>query len=344
MGRAGVTVLVVLLALSLVGNFFLYTMYSEATSEVSKVKSQYEREIITLKGQIKDLEYNVTRLKSGIDTYERMVETLRKSNEELADELYKLRQKYQSLKNEVYPLRNLKKNYELYYNYSRRYFELGEFLKHVITDTERKKLRPHIAAAVSDPSDFAKSIAEITEYVADHVKYAADPEVPAPPHPIIMEESYYIPAPAANIFMTPSETLERGYGDCDDINTLLYAMIRFYMQDFYGEDYALYLVVGYKEEGGGHLFVILPVQGGKMTVLDATGSAYWTGKSLWGEVLGIPTIEAKPVREAWNEYMERIEEPFDKIEVYSIDEYGPIKRFEGSQREFLEWMENVTER
>lgn len=89
---------------------------------------------------------------------------------------------------------------------------------------------------------------------------------------------------------------------------------------------------------------MVPVKGGKVVILDASGSPYWTGKSLLDSLLGNNAAEAKPIREAWNEYMDWLGSPFGEIKVYYIDFYGYVRKlFEGTPAEMLSWLEENTQ-
>ena len=70
---------------------------------------------------------------------------------------------------------------------------------------------------------------------------------------------------------SPSLTLKRKYGDCEDQAILLYAMIIAYEEFIYGRVYLLYLVIITTNDGSRHATVFLPVKGGKVTILDPAG-------------------------------------------------------------------------
>jgi len=343
MGKGVTVVLVILLAFSLGVNVVLFESHADLVSKAIEA-DQLQREVNVLRTNITLLQENITRLQALVEMHKRNEATLEKVNKELEDELVELRNKYNSLQLTLRDYQTMESNYEKYYEFSRKYFMLQDFLESVLTSDQEAALKPHVLAAVSKPEYTANSLADITKYVADHVKYAKDQPVPLPPSPEELKYGYYSPRTAPNVFLPPADTIEKGYGDCDDINTLLAAMVKVYFKDVYGHDYAVYLVVGTRERGSGHLFVMVPVKGGKLVILDASGSPYWTGKSFLDSLLGNDAAEAKPIREAWNEYMDRLGSPFDETDIYYIDFYGNARKlFEGTPAEMLNWLEENTQ-
>jgi len=347
MGKKVTVGLVILLVLSMGFNVGLFMSYNELSQKLTSKTyeaDQLQREVNSLRANITLLEENITRLQALIEMHKRNEETLKKVKAELENELFELRSKYQSLQLTLQDYQTMEANYEKYYEFSKKYFILQDFLESVLTYDQEVALKPYVQAAVSSPEYIGNSLADITRYVADHVEYAQDQPVPLPPSPGELKYGSYYPRTAPNVFLPPADTIEKGYGDCDDINTLLAAMVKVYFKDVYGHDYAVYLVTGYRESGSGHLFVMVPVKGGKLVILDASGSAYWTGKSFWDSLFGSDAAEAKPVRDAWREYMDRIGSPFDEVEVYYIDFYGDARKlFDGTPAEMLSWLEENTQ-
>jgi len=329
----------VFLIISLVANGLLFSNYLEASSKLEEMEV-YKNRLTKLQSEISILEENVSKLQNLVEMHKRNEETLEKTNKELENDLVELENKYNALSLELDKYKNFEKNYRAYYDYTRRYFFLEDFLRSILTEEQESVLKPYVSKAISDPQALSTSLKEITTFVSDYVKYAVDPPMVIPPDPEVAKLGIYTPQDAPNLFQLPSETLERGYGDCDDINSLLYAMIKVYLKDFYGKNYALYLAVATRKSGGGHLFVILPVKGGKMVVLDASGSAYWSGVELFGERF----MFSGYIRKAWNDYLENTGlEDFDKVKIYRLEFYGFVKKeFEGSVEEMLTWLEETT--
>ncbi|ASJ02922.1 hypothetical protein A3L09_06460 [Thermococcus profundus] len=343
MGKGVTVALVILLVLSLGANVVMFKSHADLASKALEAE-QLQSEVKALRTNITLLQNNISSLQALVEMHKRNEATLEKVNKELENELVELKNKYNSLQLTLQDYQTMEANYEKYYEFSRKYFMLQDFLESVLTSDQETALKPHVLAAVSHPDYTANSLADITEYVADHVKYAQDQPVPLPPSPEELKYGYYSPMTAPNVFLPPADTIEKGYGDCDDINTLLAAMVKVYFKDVYGHDYAVYLVVGTRRHGSGHLFVMVPVKRGKIVILDASGSPYWTGKSLLDSLLGNDAAEAKPIREAWDEYRDRIGSSFDEIEIYYIDFYGDARKmFEGTPAEMLNWLEENTQ-
>jgi len=330
------TFLIALLLVSLVANAALFGAFMGMKSSYDYLFNQKEY----YKERSMELEEQLKNLNASIEMYKHNAEVYKKEYEQLSRDYRDLESKYYSLYQELSEYKRLENNYKAYYSDISRYFFLEDFLKNILTEEQEKALKPYVSKTVSDPKALSTSLKEITTFVSEHVKYAADPPMIIPPSPEVAKLSTYVPRDAPNLFQLPSETLKRGYGDCDDINSLLYAMIKVYLKDFYGENYVLYLAVATRRSGEGHLFVILPIKGGKMVVLDASGSAYWSGVEVFGERF----MFSGYIREAWSDYLEETGlEKFDDVRIYRLEFYGFVKKeFEGSIEEMLNWLEETT--
>jgi hypothetical protein len=122
----------------------------------------------------------------------------------------------------------------------------------------------------------------IHKYVRDEIQYAYDPEIPVigPYHyygdednPMISEFEI---TTKQDLLQSLSYTIEYGQGDCEDQAMLEYAMIQYYRKYIHGTQYRLYLAQLSFQNGDNHIAVFMPVQEGRICILDPAGQ-YQTG-------------------------------------------------------------------
>jgi len=197
---------------------------------------------------------------------------------ELQNEYKFLQSEYRSLLTDYNMLSashdNLVKNYERWRAYVGTYIYLTESFKRTLSDSEILGLVSFVRSLVSDPSDWWRSVKQLYDYVAYNIKYVFDEPFPKPPTVYELESGNYANITGKNSYMSPTETLELGQGDCDDQAVLLYALIKAYNKHIYGKDYELWIMdVSFRNEEA-HLAVAFPVKGGKLTIIDPAGQYY----------------------------------------------------------------------
>lgn len=92
-----------------------------------------------------------------------------------------------------------------------------------------------------------------------------------------------------------SETLRDRKGDCEDMAILLAALIKYYNIHYVKINYAYYVfAMTFYNKNSGHAAVLIPVQGGRITILDPAGN-YYTSYSIgfFFKVIYAYTIETE---------------------------------------------------
>jgi hypothetical protein len=121
----------------------------------------------------------------------------------------------------------------------------------------------------------------------------------------------------------PEETIEDGMGDCEDMAVLLTSMIINYNEGRYDA-----WAIGIQSEYGGHMAVAIPVEGGKLAILDPVGDFY-TGM-----------VSDKPVSEAINEWLRHWSEKIPNAYVNVVFNNELYELFD-SNDEFIAWAVQV---
>ena len=104
-------------------------------------------------------------------------------------------------------------------------------------------------------------------WVASNIDYNHDTRSPwLPPTP-----GYALLAWQNDYWKTPSETLQDGTGDCEDMACLLASMLKNYTQG----TITMWVIIWHSDNSG-HAAVAFPVEGGYLTILDPAGN-YQTG-------------------------------------------------------------------
>jgi hypothetical protein len=105
------------------------------------------------------------------------------------------------------------------------------------------------------------------DYVASNVRYAYDVDVPVwyVSSTVTLGDRAYVYevrcVECQNYVQSPELTLRIRQGDCEDQAVLIYAMVKYYMREVYGVEYALYLAYVELGSGSGHMATLMPVQG-----------------------------------------------------------------------------------
>jgi len=122
----------------------------------------------------------------------------------------------------------------------------------------------------SDVNEQWADIWKMYDWVVDNIEYNWDSQLPYLPYMGGTLSWYH------DYWRMPSETLEDGVGDCEDMATLLASM---FLNYFSSAGYSCWCVTWHSDESG-HAAVAFPVEGGELTILDPAGN-YYTHDS-WG--------------------------------------------------------------
>jgi len=158
-----------------------------------------------------------------------------------------------------------------------RYCKIPDAFKYVLNDEEVRKIGPKVTAITQDSGENLDACDEIYKYVTNNIDYFYDIEFPyvINYHRTSINGTEYITSftmgSTTNYIQTPEFTLEKEQGDCDDQTVLAYAMIKYYEREIYGNEQTLYIADIEFLRGSSHLAIFLPVQGGRLCILDPTG-------------------------------------------------------------------------
>ncbi|MHA1665125.1 MAG: transglutaminase-like domain-containing protein [Candidatus Njordarchaeales archaeon] len=318
---AVVGVLVVLLAVESALYLELQGNYNALKVEHSKLLNDYS----LLQGRYSELQSDFSRLQENYNS-------LKSAYSNLQSNYWSLSQEYAKLKSD-YDL--LKGDYEFFmetYSWivrevNRRLGNDWELYRELITpnDPEVQSLVISITGGWSgfgnDWNEFWSEIKEMYDWVVNNIEYRYDglyPELPEIPGQSILWEE--------DMWQLPSETLELRKGDCDDMALLLCSMIRCYVKQVYD----VYVIIVHSKDWG-HAAVVIPVQGGKICIVDPAGH-YYT-KTWWG------TITQKDVdEEIYNWFNHLGGKNTRVVRVFNEDEKVEFT----STEDFIIWIYNTT--
>jgi len=254
--------------------------YSELKDRYSSLKRDHEL-LLDLHAKLKDkysrLESNYNALSSECDSLKSRCATLEEKCRQLAGLCARL-------------------NETLTYviSVSNSYALAKEALPRVLNSDAVKATAPAVLSAGVSRSDFWGSMQRVYDYVVSNVDYAYDVEVPlwcVSELVAIDGQAYVYSVRYYNVWnyvQAPELTLRIRQGDCEDQAILVYAMAKYYMREVYGVDYALYLMCVEFYSGSAHMAVLMPVQGGRVCIIDPAGR-YLT--SQYGRITSRPALE-----------------------------------------------------
>jgi len=157
------------------------------------------------------------------------------------------------------------------------YTSLEDSFHRVLSESEVDKLSS-VVSEITKKDDIWDSINDIYYYVNNHVEYKADIEYPYIDsyNYVFIEDTKYVTgfsvAESKEQIQTPYYTLNNKQGDCEDHAILIYAMMKYYQRNIHGTDYRDYLMKVTFSNGGAHLAVLIPVEGGNVSILDSAGN------------------------------------------------------------------------
>jgi len=295
----------------------LQNAYNTLESDYSTLKSSY----IKLQNAYEALEVNYTELQSNY-------ELLNAKYVELQDKYAVLLTEYGAL---LTSYNNLVENYEKWRAYLETYISLTDSFRRTLSDSEILSLVSKVESIVSNPSSWWRSVKQLYDYVAYNIEYVYDEPFPVPPTVSELENNNYRNVTINHSYMSPTETLELGQGDCDDQAVLLYALVKAYNKYVYGTDYALWVMRVVFEEGA-HLAVAFPVSEGELTIIDPAGH-YYTG---WLFLTSNdPHEELENYSNYWSEYG-----GITYITLYSIYDGEAYEVISGNIQEVADFIEN----
>ncbi|MEM2704521.1 MAG: transglutaminase-like domain-containing protein [Candidatus Bathyarchaeia archaeon] len=306
------------------GLAFGHIIYREMLSTLSSENHRLKREYSELNSSYLDLQNNYRSLLEDYYSLQNNYRTLQSDYHSLQSSYYKLQEEYEALSME-YDI--MLKNYGILNNSVFKVFKelksyvyITEAFPRVLNNIAVNKTADAVKASFVSRSNFWQSIQNIYNYITRNINYASDVEMPY----IVVSSflhwksgeayaSYIDIATYQNYVQTPELTLRIKQGDCDDQAILAYAMIEYYMKYVYGTEYVLYLAYVEFSKGTAHLAVFLPVQGGKICIIDPAGN-YLTSY-LW-------TVTSKPAfqeLQTYSNYWTRDAGSITHITLYQVN-------------------------
>ncbi len=279
----------------------LQRSYEALSLDYSRLKEGYE----TLSSRLSDLRAEYEMLSGRYSL-------LQESYSKLRDQYSYLERSYEALNNEYSSLKSryailearcdrlasqcarLNETIAYMIRTANSYIVAREAMPRVLNSDAVRATAPAVLSAGVSKLDFWSSLQKIYDYVVSNIKYVHDVEMPLwyvsevvtiEGRTYIHDVRYYN---AWNYVQTPELTLRIGQGDCDDQAVLAYAMIKHYMREVYGAEYALYLACVEFPSGSTHMAVLMPVQGGRVCIIDPAGR-YLT--SQYGRITSRPALE-----------------------------------------------------
>ncbi|TDA40311.1 MAG: hypothetical protein DSO09_00955 [Candidatus Methanomethylicota archaeon] len=225
--------------------------------------------------------------------------------------LLQMKEYYGNLSNDVLKFKNL--------IYS--YIGIPEVFPRVLNEDAIKKTSNAVINAGVVPSNLWISIQKIYDYITTNIKYAYDIEMPyiSTYWSITYDGKKYVTKfydgvkTIEQYVQTPELTLKIKQGDCDDQAILAYAMIKYYMKYINGTENDLYIALIEFSKGDEHLSVILPVQSGKLCIIDPAGHYLTKSEDI------ITSKETLSELQAYSNYWSDTTGPITNIALYKIN-------------------------
>jgi len=254
--------------------------YEALSSRFSDLRAEHERlsdQYSLLRDSYSKLEEQYSSLKRGYDALMSRYSSLRSDYESLLELSAKLNETI------TYVIRK-----------ANSYALLRDAMPRVLNSEAVRAAAPAVSDAGVSKSDLWGSIQRMYDYVASNVRYAYDVDVPVwyVSSTVTLGDRAYVYevrcVECQNYVQSPELTLRIRQGDCEDQAVLIYAMIKYYMREVYGAEYALYLAYVEFGSGSGHMAALMPVQGGRVCIIDPAGR-YLT--SQYGRITSRPALE-----------------------------------------------------
>jgi hypothetical protein len=304
----------------------LNTAFINVSSELSEVQNSYN----ILLAEHEDLSRNYASLEEDYSTLEESYRKLGGDYAYLKTQYDDLSLRYERLNSEYSLALEEKESIEAWYSSLRKDVNVrqgfGEDKEAFITpsDAEVKRIVLETTGGWSNPSDwneFWSDLKRLYDWVVDNVAYSYDP--PSPVLPDIEGELYW----RDECYRFPNETIRQKYGDCEDQAILLASAILSYSN----EKYSIWVVEWVSISSSvGHVAVAIPVEGGKLTILDPTGRFYTSNT-----VGKVGSKDARLAVGEWLDYWRGQGYPDARINVaFSKNLYREF----ASNEEFIQWV------
>ncbi|MHA2429260.1 MAG: hypothetical protein ACXADB_14655 [Candidatus Hermodarchaeia archaeon] len=290
-------VICILLTITVSGLFVLFMYQEFSYSDLISNHSRLLADYASLAGDHSDLSANYSTLAGDYSRLSANYSTLESDYSNLYDGFTSLEVDYVALQSKEVSTAQALENYESWRAYVHSYLYLNASFQRTLNNNEIHSLESLVRSTLSDADAWWGSTRELYDYVITTIEYASDECFPRPPSTYEFEHNLYANETVTQSYMSPTETLAVEQGDCDDQAVLLYGLLRAYDKHVYEVDYQLW--IAWVELGEAtHLAMALPVQGGKLTILDPAGH-YYTGMT-GSLTANTPLDELTTYSQHWN--------------------------------------------
>ncbi|MGQ9478653.1 MAG: transglutaminase-like domain-containing protein [Thermoproteota archaeon] len=340
--RIALAILTVLSVISVLATFYYYSVSSDLRTKNLILESRYK----SLLADFEELRYEYYSLNYSYYSKVEELSSLQASYFSLEENYSMLIRKYAELKNNYDSLASmyavLNSNYESvsgeYSSFRKWYSSLkkqvnnrqgcGEDRMMFVTpdDPEVCSLVVKITGGWRNPSgweEFWSDVKTMYDWVVNNINYSYDS-----PFPVLPDYGGVLKW-REEVFRFSNETIRSKTGDCEDQAVLLSSMIRNYVQ----KKYKVWCVeIDLEKDRGlyGHVAVALPVEGGRLTIMDPSGNYYTKGV---GMVLG--SKEASVTLQDWFSHWQA--QGYRNIRVINVFSDKVYREFSSNQ-EFIEYV------
>jgi hypothetical protein len=200
-----------------------------------------------------------------------------------------------------------------------RYCKIPEAFKYVLNEEEVNKIGATVTSITEDSTEILEACDDVYKYVTNNIDYVHDIDFPyvINYHRTTINGTEYITSftmgSTKNYIQTPQFTLEKEQGDCDDQTVLAYAMIKYFEREIQGIENTLYIADIEFLRGSSHLAIFLPVESGRLCILDLTGHF------LTSQYGSITSKEAASELENYSDWWSSTEGEITHIDLYDVD-------------------------
>jgi hypothetical protein len=286
--------------------------------------SIFASQLNTLQINLKDAEARYTKLSNEKNEIQKSYDDTRNKYNALQTSKDILQSKYDQLENEnkqnIGYLKQISKNIVELKDTLRSYTGVTEAFSRTLNDAEIKKTSNIVTTLATKNTDSWTARDNIYNYITSNINYCYDTEYPYISNwrYITLDDSQiwteFNIDTTQNFIQTPEFTLTNKQGDCDDQTFLEYAMIMYYYRYLSGTTYKTYIAAIEFTSGPGHLAVFVPVEGGKLCILDTSG--HYKTNSRGSTTSKLASSELDAYNSLW---MKDGHPPISKITLYSVD-------------------------
>jgi len=275
----------------------LNSSYNDLSSRYSRLQIAYtslQSSYTTLQSQYSSLQSSYSSLQSSYSSLQSQYSNLQSSYSTLSSNYQTLEAERDGL---VTDIQTMNTNFGWLLGQFAIRAGLGDTCRQFITldDPRVKSLVFQITGGWSgSDSDFWADLSSMQTWVVQHITYSYDTYIPL----VSGSLKFGLTIDWKDDFWRfPTETLDDGHGDCEDMAIFLTTMIRCYFKYDVGTMYNAYAMCVAGSSPVGHAAVVIPVQGGKIVILDPAGK-YITGLDLFLT----QWLTAQPVASAMSSY------------------------------------------